>query len=136
MKIIQNNKQVISYLFWGVMTTLINIVAFMLLQKFTSWNYNINNSIAWIASVVFAYVTNRKWVFHSKSSSINEYLKEFISFSFGRFASFIMEEIILWVFITALGLNAGIAKVVGQVVVIVFNYFWSKLAVFKNKKDC
>ncbi|WP_220728679.1 GtrA family protein [Apilactobacillus xinyiensis] len=136
MKIIQNNKQVISYLFWGVMTTLINIVVFMLLQKLTSWNYNINNSIAWIASVVFAYVTNRKWVFHSKSSSINEYLKEFISFSFGRFASFIMEEIILWVFITALGLNAGIAKVVGQVVVIVFNYFWSKLAVFKNKKDC
>ncbi|MCL0329713.1 GtrA family protein [Apilactobacillus xinyiensis] len=136
MKIIQNNKQVISYLFWGVMTTLINIVVFMLLQKLTSWNYNINNSIAWIASVIFAYVTNRKWVFHSKSSSINEYLKEFISFSFGRFASFIMEEIILWVFITALGLNAGIAKVVGQVVVIVFNYFWSKLAVFKNKKDC
>ncbi|MCL0311889.1 GtrA family protein [Apilactobacillus sp. TMW 2.2459] len=136
MKIIQNNKQVISYLFWGVMTTLINIVVFMLLQKLTSWNYNINNSIAWIASVVFAYVTNRKWVFHSKSNSINEYLKEFISFSFGRFASFIMEEIILWIFITALGLNAGIAKVVGQVVVIVFNYFWSKLAVFKNKKDC
>lgn len=136
MKLIQSNKQIISYLFWGVLTTVINIIVFVLLQKCTSWDYFINNGIAWIVSVLFAYVTNRKWVFNSKSNSLKEYLKEFISFSVGRFASLLIEDFILWLFINALGINSNIAKIIGQIAVIVFNYFWSKLAVFKNKKDC
>ncbi|KRM68329.1 hypothetical protein FD06_GL001351 [Apilactobacillus ozensis DSM 23829 = JCM 17196] len=136
MKLIQSNKQIISYLFWGVLTTVINIIVFVFLQKCTSWDYFINNGIAWIVSVLFAYVTNRKWVFNSKSNSLKEYLKEFISFSVGRFASLLIEDFILWLFINALGINSNIAKIIGQIAVIVFNYFWSKLAVFKNKKDC
>ncbi|WP_252898432.1 GtrA family protein [Apilactobacillus ozensis] len=101
MKLIQSNKQIISYLFWGVLTTVINIIVFVFLQKCTSWDYFINNGIAWIVSVLFAYVTNRKWVFNSKSNSLKEYLKEFISFSVGRFASLLIEDFILWLFINA-----------------------------------
>lgn len=57
---------VLSYLFFGGLTTLINIVVFTVLNSTTGWNYQISNVIAWFLSVLFAYITNKRWVFNSR----------------------------------------------------------------------
>ena len=92
--------------------------------------------IAWIASVLFAFFTNRKWVFESKANTAKEYISEMISFFLGRVASLILEEIILIIGVSIISVNNfDLLKIFGQVVVIIFNYFWSKFVVFVNHKE-
>ncbi len=73
-------EEVISYLFWGIMTTAVNVLIFSGLHIFTNMNYMINNFIAWVISVLFAYITNKAYVFHSPSKSFLSDLKEMTSF--------------------------------------------------------
>ncbi|MBV0914978.1 GtrA family protein [Apilactobacillus sp. HBW1] len=130
-------KQIIAYLFWGVLTTVIDIVVALVLYRLLP-NMDVfwNTLIAWIASVLFAFFTNRKWVFESKANTAKEYLSEMISFFLGRVASLILEEIILIIGVSIISVNNfDLLKIFGQVVVIIFNYFWSKFVVFVNHKE-
>ncbi|GAY74405.1 GtrA family protein [Lentilactobacillus kosonis] len=133
LSIYNQQKEVISYLFWGVMTTVVNILIFALFHWLTNWNYLINNSIAWLISVLFAYVTNRIYVFHSYSDSRKAMFKEIISFLIGRGASYFIEQAILIVGISGLKWHEITVKIIANVVVVIINYFWSKWAVFKKK---
>lgn len=127
-------KEIIMYLIFGVLTTIVSLVTYYLLT-FTILNpdnalqLQIANIIAWIFSVVFAYVTNRKYVFKSKSKDI---LKEVSSFVGGRVATLLMDMLIMFIFVTILNLNDKLFKLISQVVVIIVNYFISKLFVFKK----
>lgn len=127
-------KEVIAYLFWGVLTTIIDIVVaigcrYMFPEISAFWN----TIIAWVASVLFAFFTNRRSVFHSHADNAKDYFKEMFSFIFGRLASLVLEEIVLVPGVMIFGnKNFNILKIIGQVIVIVFNYFWSKLIVFVN----
>ena len=130
-------KQIIAYLFWGVLTTVIDIVVALVLYRLLP-NMDVfwNTLIAWIASVLFAFFTNRKWVFESKANTAKEYISEMISFFLGRVASLILEEIILIIGVSIISVNNfDLLKIFGQVVVIIFNYFWSKFEVFVNHKE-
>ncbi|CAI2620326.1 hypothetical protein AKUA1202_10770 [Apilactobacillus kunkeei] len=130
-------KQIIAYLFWGVLTTVIDIVVALVLYRLLP-NMDVfwNTLIAWIASVLFAFFTNRKWVFESKANTAKEYISEMISFFLGRVASLILEEIILIIGVSIISVNNfDLLKIFGQVVVIIFNYFWSKFVVFVNHKE-
>ena len=130
-------KQIIAYLFWGVLTTVIDIVVALVLYRLLP-NMDVfwNTLIAWIASVLFAFFTNRKWVFESKADTAKEYISEMISFFLGRVASLILEEIILIIGVSIISVNNfDLLKIFGQVVVIIFNYFWSKFVVFVNHKE-
>jgi len=133
LSIYNQQKEVILYLFWGVMTTVVNILIFALFHWLTNWNYLINNSIAWLISVLFAYVTNRIYVFHSYSDSRKAMFKEIISFLIGRGASYFIEQAILIVGISGLKWHEITVKIIANVVVVIINYFWSKWAVFKKK---
>ncbi|KPN81536.1 MULTISPECIES: GtrA family protein [Lactobacillaceae] len=130
-------KQVIAYLFWGVLTTVIDIAVALVLYHLVPNMYVFwNTFIAWVASVLFAYFTNRKWVFESKASTAKEYISEMISFFLGRVASLILEEIILMIGVNIISQNNfDLLKIFGQIVVIAFNYFWSKFVVFVNHKE-
>ncbi|KPN80803.1 Cell wall teichoic acid glycosylation protein gtcA [Apilactobacillus kunkeei] len=130
-------KQVIAYLFWGVLTTVIDIaVALVLFHLVPNMYVFWNTFIAWVASVLFAYFTNRKWVFESNASTVKEYISEMISFFLGRVASLILEEIILMIGVNIISQNNfDLLKIFGQIVVIAFNYFWSKFVVFVNHKE-
>ncbi|WJV42979.1 GtrA family protein [Apilactobacillus kunkeei] len=130
-------KQIIAYLFWGVLTTVIDIaVALVLYRLLPNMDVFWNTLIAWIASVLFAFFTNRKWVFESKANTAKEYISEMISFFLGRVASLILEEIILIIGVSIISVNNfDLLKIFGQVVVIIFNYFWSKFVVFVNHKE-
>ncbi|MCK8611465.1 GtrA family protein [Apilactobacillus nanyangensis] len=130
-------KQVIAYLFWGVLTTVIDIaVALVLYHLLPNMDVFWNTLIAWIASVLFAFFTNRKWVFESQATNAKEYISEMISFFLGRLASLILEEIILIVGVNIVSENNfDLLKIFGQIIVIIFNYFWSKFVVFVNHKS-
>jgi putative flippase GtrA len=126
-------KEALLYLFFGVLTTLINIVVFYLFTEIITLDELVANVIAWIIAVLFAYVTNRIWVFSSHCATKAAFIKEILSFYGGRIFTLLVEEGILLIFIKLLSLNALAVKIVAQVVIIVLNYVISKLFVFKKK---
>ncbi len=133
-KLIKNKEyrnQVILYIFFGIVTTIINWGTFYLLRRYVPViEENIANIISIILAVTVAYITNRKYVFGSKEKNV---LKEFLIFCSGRLVTMIVEAVGFFVFATLLGNNEMIVKVLISVVVIILNYFISKFFVFKTK---
>ena len=112
------------YLIFGTLTTVVNIVVYYLFSNIIHMNYLFSNAVAWFLSVLFAYVTNRKYVFDSKN---NQIIKEAISFFGSRLATGIMDMVLMWFLV-----NFNVAKVVVNVIVVILNYILSKLVVFKK----
>lgn len=148
--ILKKYKELILYLVFGGLTTLVNFVVFYLLNVVTGEEYYlVNNIVAWFASVIFAYITNKLWVFESKSLAVKTVVKELAEFFSARIFSFAVEEGGLWLFVDKLGFDnfsfsvfgfeaTGklIAKLVLAVIVVILNYFFSKFIIFKkNKKE-
>ena len=127
-------EEVLSYLIFGFLAFVVNYVVYAVGIKAFSLNYQVSNMIAWVVAVIFAYWTNRTFVFKSKTEEITSILKEFASFVSARLATLVLEIVILWLFVDVLNINDMFAKLVGQFVVIVTNYFLSKLWIFKKKK--
>ena len=126
-------KDILLYLFFGVLTTLVNFVVFFLLgEKVAGLNVHIANSIAWVAGVAFAYVTNRTWVFKEHAETRNGIIKEALSFTGGRLFTYGFEEAMLLIFVTWLKFDEVIIKIIAAVGVVVLNYIISKLIVFKK----
>lgn len=123
-------KEVIMYLIFGVLTTVVNIVVYYMMADMLQIHYMISNIVAWFLSVLFAYVTNRKYVFESKNSEI---LKEMISFFGARLATGVMDMALMWIFVGLHILPDFIAKVITNIFIIVANYVLSKLVVFKGE---
>lgn len=129
-------KEIIMYLIFGVLTTVVSLVTYYaltltILNPEKAIQLQLANIISWVISVAFAYVTNRKFVFESKSENI---IKELSSFVGGRVLTLLMDMAIMFIFVTLLHFNNRIFKMVSQVVVIVANYVISKLFVFKESK--
>lgn len=125
-------KEVLLYLIFGVLTTLVNIVTYALCTKVLGINWQISNVIAWVLSVLFAYVTNRKYVFESKDANV---IREMISFFAFRLLSFVLDMGFMYLFIDLMHCNDMISKIIVQVIVIVLNYVFSKLFIFKKKDN-
>lgn len=119
-----------KYLFFGVLTTFISLGSFWLLLHFTSLNENLCNFISIVCGIVSAYVLNRNYVFESKEKNI---LKEFSKFVMARVASSLFDMVSFYIFATCLSFNEMAVKVIISIVVVILNYFLSKLLVFKNK---
>lgn len=133
MEIYKKYEEKINYLIFGVLTTFVNLIVYALCTKLFSINYMISNIIAWILSVLFAYITNKKYVFKSKCDSNKKVVYEIFQFFKYRILSFIIcDMLLLCLFVELLNMNDMIAKVIIQVVVIVLNYLFSKLFVFKK----
>ena len=133
-------KEVINYLIFGILTTVVSLAVkylllFTIFDASNAIELQVAVIISWIAACLFAYITNRIWVFESKSKKI---IKEMITFFVARLSTLGLEMLIMFIFVTALGLNSDIWVIVwtlvSQVLVIVGNYILSKLIVFKNKK--
>ena len=124
-------KELISYLIFGVLTTVVNIVVYYVFNTWLQVNYLVSNAIAWIASVLFAYITNRKYVFESKNTSMFNELVKFIG---ARLSTGIMDMILMWLLVDVLSMNSMFSKIVVNVLVIVLNYVLSKVFVFKKEE--
>ena len=150
-------QEIVLYVFFGVLTTVVNLCTFFLFKKLfisIGWSgvlsnilpegskaaeiiggseYLDANCIAWVVGVVFAFVTNKIWVFESKSWSPSVAGKEFAGFMSARLFSFAVETAMMFVMVSLLSLNDLLAKIIVGVVVIIMNYAFSKLFIFKKK---
>lgn len=133
-EIIKRNREIISYLIIGVLTTIVSLVSYYLLTiTILSPNnpieLTIANIISWILSVLFAYITNRKYVFQSKDKNI---LKEASKFTLSRVTTLVIDILLMFIFVSLLHFNDKIIKLLVQVIIIILNYIFSKLLVFKK----
>lgn len=135
--IYKDKKEIINYLIIGVLTTLVSLITYYLLT-FTILDPNndiqlqIANIISWIISVAFAYITNRKFVFESKSKDIKKELSKFVS---SRITTLIIDMLLMFILVSLLNFNDKVIKLIVQVIVIILNYIFSKLFVFKERSQ-
>ena len=140
-ELLKKYKGVILYVLFGGMTTVVDWgVSFLLYYLWgeaidaTPWLIHGANVIAWIAAVSFAYVTNRIWVFESRRRGFFPILGEIGAFAGGRVLTLLLQEALMAIFFTWLGFNEYAVKIVAAVLVVVLNYFISKLIVFRKKE--
>ena len=125
-------KQTILYLIFGVLSTIVNIVTYVVCTRNLNIEFLISNWIAWIAAVLFAYITNKFFVFESKKTNIKFLIKEFSSFVSCRILSGITEMILMYIMISLMSLNDFIVKIITNIVVVILNFIFSKLIIFKK----
>ena len=123
-------QEYISYLVFGVLTTLVNFIIYYPMSRVV--HYLAANVIAWLGAVIFAYITNRCFVFESQSQGIRAILYEISTFFAARLMSLGLEEGILFLMVDRLSMNEDLVKLFAQVLVILFNYFASKLVIFRK----
>lgn len=135
------HKEVINYLIFGALTTVVNLLVkymllFTILDAANALELQIAVIISWVLACLFAYITNRIYVFESKSKQI---IKEMAKFFTARLSTLVLEMLIMFIFVTTLGLNSNawviIWTLVAQISVIIANYILSKLVVFKKDKE-
>ena len=134
----KKHKELFNYLIFGVLTTIVNLcvkylLLFTVFDATNALQLQITIIISWIVAVIFAYFTNRKFVFESNNKNK---LKEFINFIVARLSTLFMEMAIMWFFVTFLELNSDLYVIIftmlAQATVIIGNYIFSKLFVFKK----
>lgn len=123
------DRELFLYVVFGAFTFFVNIITYFLFESVLGINYLISNVLAWFFSVLFAYITNRIWVFESKSPNI---LKEASLFFGGRIFSGAVDTALMYLFIDVLVIGDLASKIIVQIVVIILNYVFSKLIVFKD----
>ena len=147
-KLITEYREQIVYVFFGVLTTVVNLIVFHLSERALGENrYLVSNIVAWLCSVAFAYVTNKIWVFKSKVWSKRVLLKEIPTFVSARVFSFAVEEVGLYLLVDCLSMKkldfdifgfeiygSMIAKVILAVIVVILNYVFSKFIVFGKRE--
>ena len=126
-------QDVILYIFFGVCTTLVNIITYWLCAHIFLFKVLTSAIIAWFFAVLFAYLTNRKWVFHSEATEQKEIIKEVVSFYTCRLATGFIDWAIMYVFVDLMTFNDVIVKTIANLVVIVLNFIASKVFIFRKK---
>ena len=125
---------VISYLFFGVLTTAVDWIVTFVCHDAFGISPTVSTVIAWIAAVIFAYLTNKSWVFHSHDWSLKTVVPEMTKFAGSRVFSLVLVTACIKVTVEILGWNFIMMKIATSVLNIVLNYIASKLLVFKKKK--
>ena len=135
--IYKKHREIINYLIFGFLTTLVSLITYYLLtitilDVEIDYELQIANILSWCIGVLFAYFTNRKYVFESRNE---KKCKEFITFVSSRISTLILDMSIMFIFVSCLKYNDQIIKLVSQVIVIICNYLLSKIIVFKRASN-
>lgn len=134
-KLYKEHKEGINYLFFGGCTTVVNFIAYGLTAKLLGIDELVSNVIAWVIAILFAYVTNKLFVFESKTEGTKAVLKEMIAFVIGRLLSGILCSVGTFaLMIRVFHINDIFSKLVTQVMEVIVNYLLSKLIIFKEKE--
>lgn len=127
-------KEVINYLIFGVLSTVVNFVTYYIVAKLIGIDEVISSGISWFCSVTFAYITNKIFVFESKTNTARELIKEVVSFFLARVLSGALCDVGTFaLMVKVLHINDIISKLVTQVMVVIVNYVLSKLIIFRKK---
>lgn len=140
-ELIRKNRELIVYFITGVLTTLVNWIVYALQVRVFGWSVALSNATAWAAAVLFAYITNKLWVFRSFNWELRYVLREAALFVGARILTGIF-EIVSVPLLVGLGLDAPLlgvrgmwAKILVSAVVMVLNYVFSKLIIFRDSKE-
>ena len=131
--LIEKYWDILIYLVFGVLTTVVNYAVYLPVYNFCGISAAVSNMIAWVVAVIFAFLTNKPFVFHSHDWSVKTVVPELIRFVSCRLASGVMETVILFLAVDCMNWDGNIWKLITQVLVIIINYVGSKLLVFRNK---
>lgn len=126
---------IIAYLFFGVCTTCVNVASYWVFAEYLGVGVMVSSCIAWFLAVLFAYVTNRLWVFHSTVRGFYSVLREMTNFFSCRLATGALDIACMYVFVVLFGFNGSIIKLLDDIAIIVLNYLASKFIVFKAKNN-
>ena len=129
-------KEIINYLIIGVLTTVVSLVTFyivriLFLTNDTQLDIQISNIISWLFAVLFAFITNKKYVFESKKKG-KENLAEMIKFYLSRISTLLIDMGVMWLLTAPLNINDKISKILVQFIIVILNYVLSKIFVFKK----
>ena len=128
------DRDVILYIIFGILTTLVNFVTFYILNSLMKVNANISNLVAIPLAILFAYFTNRKWVFHTQAKGFKENFNEFCKFIAGRAVTMII-EFFGWMLLFMIPIPEIISKLIVSVIIVILNFFISKFFAFKQKDN-
>ena len=133
----KKNHEIIAYLIVGVLTTIVSmgiyfVLTATMLDPQKPVHLQTANVVSWVGAVSFAYVMSRRFVFQSRNPEV---LKEMVSFFSARVVTLLLDMGLMFLFVTAGGMNDRIAKVIVQIAVIIANYLLSKLIVFRRKSE-
>lgn len=128
----QKHKQIILYLFFGICTTAINTICYGALHELLCVDNIPSTILAWLVAVIFAFITNKIFVFDSKRTRASDQLKEFGSFFSCRIITGILDVVIMAIAVDYLKWNSLIWKLISNIIVTIINYVASKFIIFKN----
>lgn len=129
-------KEIFDYLFFGGLVTIINFISYYIPANIIGVDKIVSNLIAFIISVIFAYVVNKEYVFETKWEGIQNVFKEFSSFVISRIGTGLLCDILIFAFmINILNINDVISKIFTQILVVILNYIIGKWFVFKQNKN-
>ena len=131
-ELIEKYWDILSYLFFGVLTTVVNYVVYLPCYNALGLSAVASNGIAWVVAVAFAYLTNKPFVFKSHDWSAKTVIPELSKFVGCRIGSGLAESLILLLAVDILGWNGNIWKLLTNVLVVILNYIGSKLLVFRK----
>lgn len=121
------------YIFFGICTTLVNVIVYYICAHIFDLSTALGTALAWFLSVLFAYITNKIFVFESKTKEIFELFREICSFFICRVTTGIVDLAIMLIFVDVLHINDLVVKIVSNILVIVLNYLASKLIIFRKR---
>lgn len=133
LELMKKYKEQLLYVFFGGVTTLVNILTFGVCYEGMHLSNMISNILAWVLAVLVAFITNKLWVFDSKSMDMKVVLYEVATFFGCRAATGGLDLAIMFVSVDCLAWNAMIMKILSNIIVIIANYIASKLIIFKKK---
>lgn len=125
-------RDVIVYLFFGVLTTAVNYIIYLPCYNLLELSGSVSNAVAWMGAVAFAYLTNKPFVFQSHDWSAQAVIPELGRFLGCRLGSGVLETAIIFLTVDLLGWNGNAMKLLTSVLVVVLNYIGSKLLVFQK----
>lgn len=128
-------NSVIRYVFFGGLTTLVNLVSFTILRKGLHWGLNISNIISIVLAILFAYVVNSKYVFQYQCKTVKEHFQPFLKFVSARISTMVIEVGGVWLLVQVLGLEDLLGKFFIQFIVLALNYIFSKFFVFTKREN-
>lgn len=128
-------KSFIMYAVFGVLTTVINMASYYVLYNTLSWSNLASTALAWLIAVIFAFITNKKWVFDSQSMEAKVLLYELFSFFLCRIATGAFDMVVMYVAVDVMHANEMFWKLTANVLVILLNFVASKLIIFKKKDN-
>ncbi|ENY8346849.1 GtrA family protein [Clostridioides difficile] len=131
--ILKKHLETILYLFFGALTVLINIITYLFFTRIINFTFLLSNSLSWSIAVLFSYITNKFFVFKSEKTEFLFLLKEFVSFLSCRLFSGFIEILLMYLMIDLFSLNDILVKIGTNIIVIILNFVFSKVVVFKHR---